>query len=195
MRCPWPNNDPLMEKYHDQEWGVPLRRDRKMFEFLVLESAQAGLSWRTVLYKRQGYRQAFADFDPERVARFNQRDFRRLMNNPAIIRNGQKIKAALNNAKRFLEVRNIFGTFTSYLWNYVDGQPVINHWRSDKQIPAVTPLAEKIAKDLKQRGFSFLGSTVVYAHLQATGLVNDHLVSCWRWREVQADNKKPSRRS
>ena len=169
-----------MIRYHDREWGVPVRRDRKMFEFLVLESAQAGLSWRTVLHKRENYRAAFSQFDPERVARYGDRDIQKLLRNAGIIRNRQKIKATINNARRFLEVRDVFGTFSKYLWNFVDGQPVINRWKESRQIPAITPLAEAIAKDMKQRGFSFLGPTVMYAHLQATGIVNDHLITCER---------------
>lgn len=182
MRCPWPAEDTLMIRYHDREWGVPVRRDRKMFEFLVLESAQAGLSWRTVLYKRENYRVAFAGFDPEQVARFTAREVQKLLGNAGIIRNRQKINATINNARRFLEVQNEFKTFTKYLWNFVDGEPVVNRWKESKQIPVITPLAETIAKDMKQRGFSFLGPTVMYAHLQATGIVNDHLVSCFRYR-------------
>lgn len=152
-----------------------------MFEFLVLESAQAGLSWLTVLRKRTAYKHAFANFDYRRVANFTARDQRRLMNNPGIIRNRQKITAAINNAKRFLEVRKEFGTFSRYLWSFVDHHPIINQRRHIRQLPATTPLAEKISADLKRRGFQFMGPTIVYAHLQATGIVNDHLVTCWRY--------------
>lgn len=183
-RCPWPGNDALMVRYHDREWGVPVHRDRKMFEFLVLESAQAGLSWRTVLHKRAGYRAAFANFDPRRVARFAGRDVARLVKNPAIIRNRQKILATINNARRFLEVQREFGTFSRYLWGFVNGHPIRNQWRHLHHLPAITPLAENIAADLKRRGFQFLGPTVVYAHLQATGLVNDHETTCYRYRQL-----------
>lgn len=169
-----------MIRYHDREWGVPVHRDRKMFEFLVLESFQAGLSWRTVLHKRENFRKDFANFDPRKVARFSGRDIQRLMRDRGIIRNRLKIKATINNARRFLEVQKEFRTFSRYLWNFVQHQPVRNRWRHLKHIPAVTPLAETIAADMKDRGFQFLGPTVVYAHLQATGLVNDHLTSCWR---------------
>lgn len=182
QRCPWPSDDPLMIRYHDREWGVPVHRDQKMFEFLVLESFQAGLSWRTVLHKRQNFKQDFAGFDPTRVARFTSRDVHRLLRDKGIIRNRQKIKAAINNAKRFLEVQKEFGSFHKYLWNFVQHQPVRNRWRHLKHIPAVTPLAEKVAADMKDRGFQFLGPTVMYAHLQATGVVNDHLTSCWRYQ-------------
>ncbi len=183
-RCAWPGDDLVMQRYHDREWGQPVRADRKMFEFLVLESAQAGLSWRTVLHKRAGYKHAFAHFDFHQVAKFTARDLERLVKNTAIIRNRQKISATINNARRFLEVRKEFGTFSAYLWKFVDGKPVQNSWRKIHHLPAITPLAETIAADMKKRGFQFLGPTVMYAHLQATGLVNDHLVGCYRWREL-----------
>ncbi len=180
IRCGWCGTDPLYVRYHDREWGVPVHSDRRMFEFLVLESAQAGLSWITVLRKRAAYRQAFADFDYHRVAKFTARDRRRLLSNPGIIRNRQKITAAINNAKRFLEVRQEFGTFSRYLWAFVHRRPIVNRRRQLKHLPGTTPLAEKISADLKRRGFQFMGPTIVYAHLQATGVVNDHLVTCWR---------------
>jgi DNA-3-methyladenine glycosylase I len=169
--------------YHDEEWGRPVRDDAGQFEFLVLESAQAGLSWSTVLHKRAGYRRAFAGFDPEKVARFNRRSVERLVSDPGIIRNRLKIEAAIGNARQFLAVRDQFGTFSDYLWGFVDGTPVVNHWREMRQVPASTALSDKISKDLKARGFKFVGSTIVYAHLQATGLVNDHLVGCFRRAE------------
>jgi DNA-3-methyladenine glycosylase I len=169
--------------YHDEEWGRPVRDDAGQFEFLVLESAQAGLSWSTVLHKRAGYRRAFAGFDPEKVARFNRRSVERLVSDPGIIRNRLKIEAAIGNARAFLDVRDHFGTFSAYLWGFVDGTPVLNQWREMRQVPASTPLSDKISKDLKARGFKFVGSTIVYAHLQATGLVNDHLVGCFRRAE------------
>lgn len=185
QRCPWPSDDPLMIRYHDREWGVPVHRDRKMFEFLVLESFQAGLSWRTVLHKQENFRQAFAGFDVQRVARFSPAKVQQLLHNQGIIRNRQKIKAAINNAKRFLEIQNEFGSFCKYIWNFVDHRPIDNRWTKIKHLPAVTPLAEKVAADMKDRGFQFLGPTVVYAHLQATGLVNDHLTSCDWHRTVR----------
>ena len=172
--------------YHDHEWGRPVRDDAGQFEFLVLESAQAGLSWSTVLHKRDGYRRAFAGFDPEKVARFNRRSVERLVADAGIIRNRQKIESAIGNARAFLEVREAFGSFSDYLWAFVDGRPVVNRWREMRQVPASTPLSDRISKDLKARGFRFVGTTIVYAHLQATGLVNDHLVSCFRHSECVA---------
>lgn len=169
-----------MVEYHDREWGVPVRDDRTQFEFLVLESAQAGLSWYTILRKRDGYRAAFADFDPERVARYTPARIERLLTNSAIVRNRAKIEAAIGNAKCFLAMQREYGSFSEWLWGFVDGRPVVNHWREPREVPATTPLSDTIAKELKQRGFRFLGSTVVYAHLQATGIVNDHLIGCFR---------------
>lgn len=173
-----------MVEYHDTEWGVPVRDDRVMFEFLVLESAQAGLSWYTILRKRAGYRAAFADFDAARVARFTPARVERLMNDASIVRNRAKIEATIGNAKCFLALQRERGSFCDYLWGFVDGEPVVNRWREPRQIPATTALSDTIAKDMKQRGFKFLGSTVIYAHLQATGLVNDHLVGCFRYAEL-----------
>jgi DNA-3-methyladenine glycosylase I len=178
-RCPWSGDDQLMIRYHDLEWGRPVRRDRKMFEFLVLESAQAGLSWRTILHRRAGYRRAFANFDPTKVARFTGRDVQRLVRDRGIIRNRLKIKATINNARRFLEVQQEYGTFCRYLWGFVQDQPIVRRRRHHRHLPAITPLAIRVATDLKSRGFQFLGPTVVYAHLQATGLVNDHLLGCF----------------
>ncbi|MDP2652503.1 MAG: DNA-3-methyladenine glycosylase I [Candidatus Omnitrophota bacterium] len=184
-RCAWPAvGDELYIRYHDDEWGVPVLDDRKIFEFLVLESAQAGLSWRTVLYKRENYRKAFAGFDPVRVAKFTAKDVEKLLGNAGIIRNRAKIEAAINNARRFLEVQKEFGTFSKYIWGFVNGKPIVNRWKSLKELPAVTPEAEALAKDLKSRGFKFLGPTVIYAHMQATGMVNDHTMDCFRYREV-----------
>lgn len=185
LRCSWPTpGDKLYEDYHDLEWGVPVRDDRKIFEFLVLESAQAGLSWRTVLYKRENYRKAFAGFDPQKIARFTSRDVQKLLQNAGIIRNRLKIEAAINNAKRFLEIQKEFGTFSKYIWGFVGGQPIVNKWRTLKDLPAVTPEAEALAKDLKERGFKFLGPTVLYAHMQATGMVNDHVVNCFKYKQL-----------
>ena len=178
-RC-WGEGDPLMAAYHDEEWGMPLHDDRKIFEFLVLEGMQAGLSWRTVLYKRENFRRAFQDFDPVKVARYTARDVRRLLGDAGIIRNKQKILAAINNAKRFFEVQEEFGSFDRYIWGFVRGKPVVNRLKSFSQMPAKSPLSDLISKDLKARGFKFVGSTIVYSHLQATGLVNDHLVTCFR---------------
>ncbi len=187
LRCGWclgVSNAYLA--YHDEEWGHPVRNDAGQFEFLVLESAQAGLSWSTVLHKRAAYRKAFAGFDPEKVARFNRRSVERLVGDAGIIRNRLKIESAIGNARAFLAVRDEFGSFSDYLWGFVDGRPVVNKWREMRQVPASTPLSDRISKDLKARGFKFVGSTIVYAHLQATGLVNDHLVSCFRHAECVA---------
>lgn len=180
-RCTWAGmtND-LYLKYHDDEWGKPVHDDNIWFEFLVLESAQAGLSWLTILKRRDGYRECFAQFDPQQVLQFTEVDVERLMNDTRIIRNRAKIKATINNAKRFVEVQQEFGSFDTYMWQWVDNTPIINHWITNEEVPAVTPLAEKISKDMKQRGFQFLGPTIIYAHMQATGLVNDHLLSCFR---------------
>jgi DNA-3-methyladenine glycosylase I len=181
-RCAWSEGiDPAYQLYHDTEWGVPVRDDRKHFEFLVLESAQAGLSWWTILRKRDGYRKAFADFDPAKVARFNAAKIERLIANPGIVRNRQKIEAAVVNARGFLEIQEERGSFDSYVWEFVDGKPLVNRWRRQRQVPATTKQSDALSKDLKQRGFKFLGSTTIYAHMQATGLVNDHLVSCFRY--------------
>lgn len=179
--CEWPGEDPLMRKYHDEEWGVSVFDDQKIFEFLVLESAQAGLSWKTILYKREGYRKLFANFDPAKIAKFNSENVEELLNNPAIIRNRLKIEATINNAKRFLEVQKEFGSFSKYMWGFVNDKPIGGQRQTLKDLPAVTKEAEILSKDLKMRGFKFLGPTVVYAHMQAVGMVNDHLVSCFRY--------------
>jgi DNA-3-methyladenine glycosylase I len=174
-----------MIDYHDREWGVPTHDDRKHFEFLVLEAAQAGLSWAIVLNKREGYRRAFSQFDPEKVARFNQRTIERLTLDPGIVRNRLKITAAIKNARRFLAVQEEFGSFDAYCWQFVGGRPRVNRWKLPGEIPATTPESDAFSKDLKQRGFSFVGSTVIYAHMQAVGMVNDHLVGCFRHRELR----------
>jgi DNA-3-methyladenine glycosylase I len=180
-RCPWPTaGDPLYLAYHDQEWGVPIRDDRKIFEFLVLEAFQAGLSWRTILYKRENFRKAFAGFDYRKVARFGRREVARLLNDEGIVRNRQKIDAAITNAQRFLEVREEHGTFAAYMWSWVNGKPIVHHFRTLKDYPPYIDEAVAWAKDLKRRGFKFLGPTVVYAHMQAVGMVNDHTVDCFR---------------
>ncbi|MFN3556729.1 MAG: DNA-3-methyladenine glycosylase I [Bacteroidales bacterium] len=180
MRCPWCGNDPLYVKYHDTEWGVPVYDDLLQFEFLVLESMQAGLSWITILRKRENFRLAFENFSPEKVALFDEAKIMTLMQDPGIIRNEQKIRAAVNNANRFLEVQKEFGTFSKYIWSFTDQKPVVNKWENLDQVPAKTPLSDKVSLDLKKRGFKFLGSTTVYAHMQAVGMVNDHITACFR---------------
>ena len=173
-----------MIEYHDREWGVPVHDDRKHFEFLVLEAAQAGLSWSIVLKKREGYRRAFSNFDPEKVARFDKRRIDRLVVNPEIIRNRLKIEAAVKNARALLKVQDEFGTFDAYAWRFVDGKPAVNRRRTTRDVPATTAQSDAFSKDLKGRGFSFVGSTVIYAHMQAIGMVNDHLTNCFRYREL-----------
>ena len=185
-RCPWPgDDDPLMLAYHDREWGVPVYNDRKLFEFLVLEAFQAGLSWRTILHKRQNFRKAFRNFDYRKVARFGPEDQKRLRRDAGIVRNRAKIKAAIENAKNFLEVQKEFGTFSKYMWSWVKGRPLRHRIRTMKDYPTVIPEAEAWAKDLKKRGFKFLGPTVVYAHMQAAGMVNDHAINCFRHKVLK----------
>jgi DNA-3-methyladenine glycosylase I len=185
-RCSWVALDnPLMVRYHDDEWGVPVHEDRKHFEFLVLEGAQAGLSWSIVLNKREGYRRAFGEFDPARVARFTEKRVQKLTLDPGIVRNRMKIQSAVRNAKAFLAVQKEFGTFDAYCWQFVGGRPKLNRWKVMREIPATSRESDALSKDLKARGFSFVGSTVVYAHMQAVGMVNDHTVDCFRYREVQ----------
>jgi DNA-3-methyladenine glycosylase I len=181
-RCGWARTE-LSIPYHDREWGVPCRDDRLLFEHLLLDSAQAGLSWEIMLRKRVGYRRAFAGFDPEKIARFNRRSVKRLLEDPGIVRNRRKIESAIGNARAFLDVQEEAGSFADHLWGFVDGKPVQNRWRSIRQVPATTPLAETVSRDLKARGFTFVGPTIVYAFLQATGVVNDHLVGCFRHAE------------
>jgi len=183
-RCPWPVTDPLYIDYHDREWGTPVHDERKHFEFLVLETMQAGLSWHIILKKRENFRTAFGGFDPARVARYNERKIQSLLEDSGIVRNRLKIRAAVHNAKRFLKVQKEFGSFDSYLWGFVGGKPVHHKWKRLGQIPASTPLSDRVSKDLKSRGFKFTGTTVVYAHLQAVGVVNDHLVGCFRYRDL-----------
>ena len=185
-RCGWCGDDELYVRYHDEEWGVPLRDDRALFEFLVLEGAQAGLAWITVLRKRDGYRQAFDNFDPGKVARYSDRKLQRLLENPRIIRNRLKVFSARQNARAFLAVQEDWGSFANYMWHFVDGKPMQNHWRTLAEVPPTSPLSDRISKDLKQCGFSFVGTTIVYAHMQATGIVNDHLVECFRHAECAA---------
>ncbi len=184
-RCLWvPEGNLLYQKYHDREWGVPVYRDRKIFEFLVLESAQAGLSWLTVLRKRKNYKKAFFNFDPKKVAKLKASDLKRLMNNPGIIRNRLKIEATISNAKHFLEVKSEFGTFSKYIWGFVGGKPICNRRQKVSDIPAKTQKAEEISKALKERGFKFMGPTIIYAHMQATGMVNDHITNCFRYKDL-----------
>ena len=185
QRCDWCRDDPLYVQYHDEEWGVPLFDDRALFEFLVLEGAQAGLAWITVLRKREGYRAAFDGFDPAKVARYSDAKIERLLADPRIVRNRLKVRSARRNAQAFLAVQEERGSFADYIWNFVDGAPVQNHWRTSAEVPAKTPLSDRISKDLRQRGFNFVGSTIVYAHMQATGMVNDHLVDCFRHEECR----------
>lgn len=184
-RCPWCLGFQQYIDYHDQEWGVPVYDDQKHFEFLVLESAQAGLSWATILKKREGYRKAFGDFDYNIVAEFPESYAEELLQDAGIIRNKLKIDAAINNAKRFMEIQQEFGSFSDYIWKFVGGKPIKNNWKIMAEVPATTPESDALAKDLKKRGFKFLGSTTIYAHMQATGLVNDHLVDCFRHNSVE----------
>lgn len=185
-RCLWCENTfDQYVRYHDEEWGVPVHDDQLHFEFLTLESAQAGLSWSTILKKRKGYRQAFANFEVQKVARFDEKKIQQLLNNSGIVRNELKIRSTVNNAQRFIEIQEAFGSFDSYIWSFVDGEPVQNHWKNHADIPATTSLSDQFSTDLKTRGFKFVGSTTMYAHLQATGLVNDHLVCCFRYAEVK----------
>jgi len=185
-RCGWVSGgDPLMLAYHDREWGVPVHDDRKHYEFLVLEGAQAGLSWSIVLKKREGYRRAFSQFDPARVARYTEKRIRKLLQNPAIIRNRLKVASAVTNARAFLAVQKEFGSFDAYAWRFVDGRPKVNSWKTTRKIPATSLESDAFSKDLKRRGFRFVGSTVIYAHMQAVGMVNDHLMECFRYRELR----------
>lgn len=183
-RCPWPGDDALYLQYHDEEWGMPAHDDRKHFEFLVLESAQAGLSWITILRRRDNYRTAYSNFKPGVVAKYKTAEINKLLNNPGIIRNRRKIEASINNAARFLEIQEEYGSFDSYIWGFIDGNPVINRWKTLSRIPVKTALSEKISADLQSKGFKFIGPTIIYSHLQAVGLVNDHIVSCFRYNEI-----------
>jgi DNA-3-methyladenine glycosylase I len=184
-RCSWAGDEPLYVAYHDEEWGVPVHDDRLLFEFLVLEGAQAGLSWLTILRKREGYRRAFAEFYPAAVAAFGTVDIDRLLSDPGIVRNRLKIESAVANARAFLEVQEEFGSFDAYVWGFVGGETLHNEWRTMAEIPAKTPEAERMSADLKKRGFRFVGPTICYAHMQATGMVNDHTVDCFRYQELR----------
>lgn len=179
-RCEWAEKNDLEREYHDKEWGIPLHNDQKLFEFLMLEGAQAGLSWSTILAKREGYRKAFDNFDAKLIAQYTQYDLDQLIENPNIIRNRLKIKSAVTNAIAFLKVVEEFGSFDTYIWNFVNGKPIINHWQNMNQVPATTVVSETMSKDLKKRGFKFVGPTICYAFMQATGMVNDHTVDCFR---------------
>jgi DNA-3-methyladenine glycosylase I len=185
QRCPWAGTDPRMVAYHDTEWGVPVHDDQLLFEFLTLKGAQAGLSWQTILNKRDAYREAFAGFDPVRVARFDKRRIETLLNNPGIVRNRLKVESTVSNARAVLDVQREFGTFDRYIWSFVDGTPTINRRRRQGSVPASTPASDAPSKALKQRGFRFVGSTICYAFMQATGMVNDHLVSCFRHHDAK----------
>jgi len=184
-RCNWSGDSELYQKYHDEEWGVPVYDDKILFEFLILEGAQAGLSWITVLKKREDYRKAFSDFDVQKVSRFNARSVERLMNNEGIIRNRLKINSAISNAKLFIEIQKEYGSFSKYIWGFVGDKPIQNNVKSMKDIPATTELSDTISKDMKKRGFKFFGSTICYAHMQATGMVNDHSKDCFRYKECK----------
>lgn len=186
-RCPWTSDDKLMIKYHDKEWGVPLHNDRKLFEFLILEGFQAGLSWKTILYKRENFRKAFDSFDYNKIAKYDKRKINSLLKDAGIIRNKLKIKGAIANAKAFIQVRKEFGTFNKYIWGFVNGKPIQNIFKSSREIPAKTKLSDLISDDLKKRGFKFVGSTIVYAHMQATGMVNDHVTSCFRNEQLSQE--------
>ena len=187
FRCPWAGTDPDYVAYHDEEWGLPVHDDRTHFEFLILEGAQAGLSWSTILKKRPKYRRAFDNFDPAKVAAYDEAKIEQLLADPGIVRNRLKVTAAVRNARQFLKVQEEFGSFDAYIWGFVGGQPIVNTWESLRQLPAETAESRALSKDLKGRGFSFVGPTIMYAHMQAIGLVNDHLVSCFRYHEILSD--------
>ena len=188
-RCAWAATGPLETAYHDTEWGVPVHDDRRLFEFLILEGAQAGLSWSTILRKRDAYRRAFDAFDPDKVARFDSRRMRALLSDEGIVRNRLKLESAVRNARAFLSVQATFGSFDAYVWPFVDGKAVRNAWKSPAQVPASTPQSDALSKDLKARGFNFVGSTICYAFMQAVGMVNDHVVGCFRWKQLQGPNR------
>ena len=191
VRCPWClKGNELYVDYHDCEWGVPAWDDRTQFEFLILEGAQAGLSWSTILNKREGYREAFAGFDPERIARFGKREVTRLLKNPGIVRNRLKVESAISNARAYLDFKSQHGGFAKHLWSFVGGKPIQNRWTQQQQIPATSPESDALSKDLKKRGFKFVGSTIIYAHMQATGMVNDHIAGCFRYKECKALGSK-----
>ncbi len=183
-RCSWCLGFEQYIQYHDEEWGVPVHDDFVHFEFLILEGAQAGLSWSMILKKREGYRKAFANFDPSKVVKYSASKIEKLLLNPSIVRNKLKVNAAVNNAKRFIEIQNEFGSFDKYIWQFVNGKPIVNKWKTMNQVPATSKASDELSKDLKSRGFKFVGSTVIYAHMQACGLINDHLTDCFRYKQV-----------
>lgn len=189
-RCPWPTKNEVYLRYHDEEWGDPVHDENKHFEFLVLESAQAGLSWSTILMKRENYRKAYDQFDPVKVSKYDDRKLKQLLSNAGIVRNRRKIEASINNAKCFLAVQKEFGSFDRYIWGFVNNKPIINRWEKLSEIPARTSLSDQLSKDLIHRGFRFVGSTIIYAHLQATGIVNDHLITCFRYKELCSEYKR-----
>jgi DNA-3-methyladenine glycosylase I len=184
IRCPWPANDELMTRYHDEEWGVPLHDDRKLFEFIVLDAFQAGLSWKIVLYKRRNFEKAFDDFEPAKIAAYTREDYERLVNDAGIIRNRAKIQATITNAQKFLEVQTEVGSFDSYIWGFVEGKPAVNQFKRLEDLPTKNELSDKVSKDLTKRGFKFVGTTITYSFLEAAGLINDHLSSCFRYKEL-----------
>ena len=184
-RCTWCGDDPLYTRYHDEEWGVPVYDDETLFEFLILEGAQAGLSWITILRKREGYRQLFDGFDAQRIARYSDKKLDKLLLDPAIIRNKLKVYGARKNARAFLDVQESHGSFSNYIWDFVNGTPIQNSFKSMKQVPATSPVSDKLSKDMKKRGFTFVGSTIMYAHMQATGMVNDHTTDCFRYKQCK----------
>ena len=183
-RCHWPGDDTLYQEYHDKEWGVPVYDDDKLFEFLILETFQAGLSWITILRKRENFRKAFDNFDYQKIALYNEEKYNELLQDAGIIRNKLKIKATISNAQAYIKIQEEFGTFSKYIWGFVNGKPITNNFKTKEEVPATTDLSDKISKDLKKRGFKFVGSTVIYAHMQATGMVNDHTTDCFRHKEV-----------
>ena len=190
VRCSWATGaSPRERAYHDEEWGVVSRDEQTLYEFLVLEGAQAGLSWRTILDKREGYARAFARFDPTKVSRYREEKIAKLLEDPRIVRNRLKVNAAVTNARAFLETQVEFGSFANYIWDFVDGRPIQNAWKRASQVPASTPLSDKVSKDLKRRGFKFVGSTIMYSYMQAVGMINDHLVSCFRYETVRAQGE------
>jgi len=189
-RCKWAGTDPVYVKYHDKEWGVPIYNDKKLFEFLTLEGAQAGLSWITILKRREGYREVFENFDVERIARFSGSRIDKILKNEKIIRNRLKVESTVKNAKAFMEIQNEFGSFSKYQWAFVGGKPIVNHRKTMKSVPARTKISDEFSEDLKKRGFSFVGSTIIYAHMQAVGMVNDHTVGCFRYTEVAKKTRR-----
>lgn len=193
-RCEWAGSDPLYLAYHDIEWGVPVHEDRKLFEMMLLEGAQAGLAWITILRKREGYRQAFDGFDPVKIARYSDKRLEKLRDDEGIVRNRLKIAAARTNAKAFLEIQDEFGSFDEFIWSFTGGEPILNHWRSLSELPATTPESDAMSRDLKKRGFKFVGSTICYAFMQAVGMVNDHVVSCFRYKELKSAPRRRTRR-